>query len=167
MWNHREGDNSKYDEYLEEFVPNYDVQSIFPLITKVDEVIKHLPNWKVSDLGDVYNFFIKRCTSLHPDIYRILRKICLKEDERSTRFYKGTTYLIPKGEPKKGSDFRPIACMSNLYKLATKCVARIMQMEVSRRGLLAENQMGTVSQVQGAKEQALLNLAVNKEHKTH
>ncbi|KAI5176561.1 hypothetical protein PAEPH01_2360 [Pancytospora epiphaga] len=42
-----------------------------------------------------------------------------------------------------------------------------MQMEVSRRGLLAENQMGTVSQVQGTKEQTLLNLAVNKEHKTH
>ncbi|KAI5170115.1 hypothetical protein PAEPH01_1258 [Pancytospora epiphaga] len=40
-----------------------------------------------------------------------------------------------------------------------------MQMEVSRRGLLAENQMGTVSQVQGAKEQALLNPAVNKERK--
>ncbi|KAL6120471.1 hypothetical protein NUSPORA_02798 [Nucleospora cyclopteri] len=39
-----------------------------------------------------------------------------------------------------------------------------MQLEVEKRGLLAENQLGTVRKVQGAKEQALLNLALNKEH---
>ncbi|KAL6121000.1 hypothetical protein NUSPORA_02164 [Nucleospora cyclopteri] len=54
--------------------------------------------------------------------------------------------------------------MSNLYKLTTKCVTQVMQLEVEKRGLLAENQLGTVRKVQGAKEQALLNLALNKEH---
>jgi len=39
-----------------------------------------------------------------------------------------------------------------------------MQLEVERRGLLAENQLGTVRRVQGAKEQALLNIAINKEY---
>ncbi|KAL6121944.1 hypothetical protein NUSPORA_01052 [Nucleospora cyclopteri] len=39
-----------------------------------------------------------------------------------------------------------------------------MQLEVEKRGLFAENQLGTVRKVQGAKEQALLNLALNKEH---
>jgi len=54
--------------------------------------------------------------------------------------------------------------MSNLYKLTTKCVKEVMQLEVERRGLLAENQLGTVRRVQGAKEQALLNIAINKEY---
>ncbi|KAL6120561.1 hypothetical protein NUSPORA_02689 [Nucleospora cyclopteri] len=54
--------------------------------------------------------------------------------------------------------------MSNLYKLTTKCVTQVMQLEVEKRGLLAETQHGTVRKVQGAKEQALLNLALNKEH---
>lgn len=54
--------------------------------------------------------------------------------------------------------------MSNLYKLITKCVTEVMQLEVERRGLLAENQLGTVRRVQGAKEQALLNIAINREH---
>jgi hypothetical protein len=35
---------------------------------------------------------------------------------------------------------------------------------VENRHLKAENQLGTVSMVQGAKEQALLNLAINKEY---
>ena len=77
-------------------------------------------------------------------------------------FYKGITYLIPKGTPKQGSDFRPITCMSNLYKLTTKCVTRVMQLVVEQRGLLAENQLGTVRMVQGAKEQAMINIAINK-----
>ncbi|KAI5170114.1 hypothetical protein PAEPH01_1257 [Pancytospora epiphaga] len=78
IWNHREGDNSKYDEYLEEFVLNYDGQSIFPSVAEVNEVIKHLPNWKAAGPDGVYNFFIKKCTSLHLDIYCILGKICLE-----------------------------------------------------------------------------------------
>ncbi|KAK1349310.1 hypothetical protein LUQ84_001489 [Hamiltosporidium tvaerminnensis] len=53
--------------------------------------------------------------------------------------------------------------MSNLYKLTTKCVTKVVQLEVERRGLLAENQLGAVRGVQGAKEQALLNIAFNKE----
>lgn len=77
-------------------------------------------------------------------------------------FYQGITHLVPKGTPKQGSDFRPITCMSNLYKLTTKCVTKIMQMVVEQRGLLSENQLGTVRQVQGAKEQALINIAVFK-----
>jgi hypothetical protein len=54
--------------------------------------------------------------------------------------------------------------MSNLYKLTTKCVTMVMQLEVERRDLLAEEQLGTVRGVQGAKEQALANTAINKEN---
>ncbi len=54
-------------------------------------------------------------------------------------FYKEITYLIPKGTPKQESDFRPITCMSNLYKPITKCVTKVMQLVVEQRDLLAEN----------------------------
>ncbi len=53
--------------------------------------------------------------------------------------------------------------MSNLYKLTTKCVTKVMQNAVVQRRLLAENQLGTVALVQGAKEQALLNIAINQD----
>ena len=54
--------------------------------------------------------------------------------------------------------------MSNLYKLTTKYVTQIMTLDVKAIGLLAENQLGTVRYVQGAKEHALLNICINKEH---
>ncbi len=39
-----------------------------------------------------------------------------------------------------------------------------MQLTVERRGLSAENQLGTVRLVQGANEQAIINIEINKEY---
>ncbi|TBU10118.1 reverse transcriptase, partial [Hamiltosporidium tvaerminnensis] len=50
------------------------------------------------------------------------------------------------GIPQRGSDYRPITCMFNLYKLTTKC---------RKEGLLSENQLGM---------RALLYIALNKEY---
>jgi hypothetical protein len=54
--------------------------------------------------------------------------------------------------------------MSNLYKLTTKCVTLAIQSIVEEKGILSENQMGTVRRVRGAKEQALTNIMLNKAH---
>ncbi|KAI4293396.1 hypothetical protein PAPHI01_2670 [Pancytospora philotis] len=70
--------------------------------------------------------------------------ICLDGMVPGEWFFKGLTYLIPKGVPTRGSDFRPITCMPCLYKLTTKCVTEVLRLEVERRGLIAENQLGAV-----------------------
>ncbi|KAF7684485.1 hypothetical protein TCON_0305 [Astathelohania contejeani] len=93
-----------------------------------------------------------------------MKHICLAGKAQADWFYQGITYLIFKGNPSKGLDFRLITCISNLYKLTTKCVTQVMQLEVMHRVLLADNQLGTVTRVQGAKEQPMLNLSLNKEH---
>ncbi|TBU20463.1 reverse transcriptase [Hamiltosporidium tvaerminnensis] len=111
-----------------------------------------LSNGKAAGIDGIYNFFIKKLTTHHKYIYDIVKVIYLE----------GTPQVF--GIPRRGSDYRPITCMSNLYKLTTKCVTKVVQIEVERRGLLAENQLGAVRGVQGAKEQALLNIALNKEY---
>jgi len=136
--------------------------NVFPTFNEFQEVIKYLPNWKAAGTDGIFNFFIKKFESIHLHLYEVVKKICLENQSQNSWFYKGITYLIPKGNPNKGSDFRPITCMSNLYKLTTKCVTKVMQAIVENRDLLADNQLGTVRMVQGAKEQALLNVAINK-----
>ncbi|TBU10333.1 reverse transcriptase, partial [Hamiltosporidium tvaerminnensis] len=96
-------------------------------------------------IDGIYNFFILKLTTLHKYIYDIVKVICLEGTPQADWFYCGLTYLIPKGIPRRGSDYRPITCMSNLYKLTTKCVTKVVQIE-------------------GAKEQVLLNIALNKEY---
>ncbi|KAL6120498.1 hypothetical protein NUSPORA_02768 [Nucleospora cyclopteri] len=147
-----------------ECTPDKDETIMFPTIDEFGNIIRYLPNWKAAGVDGAYNFFIKRMKSLHQPLCEIIKGIIVEAHEQPSWFYQGLTYLIPKGTPSKGSDFRPITCMSNLYKLTTKCVTQVMQLEVEKRGILAENQLGNVRKVQGAKEQALLNLALNKEH---
>ena len=166
MWTKKqeESNGADLEKYLVEHLSGEEPLNVFPTFEEFQEVVKWLPNWKAAGSDGIFNFFIKKFESLHQHLYDAVKKICLQNQSESNWFYKGITYLIPKGIPKKGSDFRPITCMSNLYKLTTKCVTKVMQAIVENRDLLAENQLGTVRMVQGAKEQALLNLAINKEY---
>ncbi|KAL6120501.1 hypothetical protein NUSPORA_02765 [Nucleospora cyclopteri] len=164
MWNEKEAKNTSYKVYLLECTPYQDDIIVFPTIDKFGDIIRYLLNWKAAGVDGVFNFFIKKIKSLHQPLYEVIKGIVVEGNEQPSWFYQGLTYLIPKGTPSKWSDFRSITCMSNLYKLTTKCVTQVMQLEVKKRGLLAENQLSTVRKVQGAKKQALLNLALNKEH---
>ncbi|KAF7683369.1 LINE-1 reverse transcriptase like protein [Astathelohania contejeani] len=102
---------------------------------------------------------------MHKHFYNIIKNICLEGRAQADWFCQGVKYLTPEDIPCNISDHRPITCMYDLYKLTTECVTQFMQHEVERRGLLADNQLGTVRRVQGAKEQAMLNLSLNKEHR--
>jgi hypothetical protein len=165
MWNVREDEEEDFNEYLLEYVPEEAVpKEVFPSFEEFQEIVKFRPSWKAAGIDGIYNFFIKKLTEAHEDLYRVVKKMSLNGEEQEEWFYTGVTYLVPKGVPEKGSDFRPITCMSNLYKLTTKCATQVLQITVEERGLLADNQLGTVRRVQGAKEQALLNAAINRRY---
>ncbi|TBU10069.1 reverse transcriptase, partial [Hamiltosporidium tvaerminnensis] len=153
MWNEND-DTVTYDDYLIPFVSD-NHPTTFPLFDEFVNISNWLPNWKAAGIDGIYNFFIKKLTTLHKYIYDIVKVICLEGKPQADWFYCGLTYLIPKGIPRRGSEYRSITCMSNLYKLTTKCVTKVVQLEVERRGLLAENQL---------EAQALLNIALNKEY---
>ena len=164
MWIKTETNQDDFSEYLTEYIPESEnsMMEYFPTELEFEEIVKWLPSWKAPGPDGIYNFFIRKCTSLHTKIYEMIKKTCMSGEKVENWFYMGISHLIPKGIPKKGSDYRPITCMSNLYKLTTKCVTQVMQQVVEHRGLLSENQLGTVRMVQGAKEQSMINIAINK-----
>ncbi|TBU11070.1 reverse transcriptase, partial [Hamiltosporidium tvaerminnensis] len=139
MWN-KNNEIVTYDEYLIPFVPDTH-QATFPSLDEFVDIINWLPNWKAAGIDGIYNFYIKKLTTLHMYLYDIVKAICFEGTLQANWFYHGLTYLIPKS-----------------------CVTKVVQLEVERRGLLADNQLGAVRGVQGAKEQALLNVALNKEY---
>lgn len=163
MWNRPDRKTEEdFCQYLLEYTPKTKEENNFISEEEFKEIIRFLPNWKAAGIDGIYNFFIKYLPSLHTHLYRCFRKVCLETERQQEWFYTDITYLIPKDEPREGSDFRPITCMSNLYKLTTKCVTSILRLEVEGRNLLSENQLGTVRFAQGAKEQAMINKAINK-----
>ncbi|TBT96905.1 hypothetical protein CWI36_3282p0010, partial [Hamiltosporidium magnivora] len=141
-WN-KNDDTVTYDDYLIQFVSD-NHPTTFPSLHEFVNIINWLPNWKAAGIDGIYNFFIKKLTTLHKYIYDIVKVICLEGTTQADWFYCRLKYLIPKGIPRRGSDYRPITCMLDLYKLTTKCVTKVVQLEVERQGLLAENQLGAV-----------------------
>lgn len=146
MWNDEKEKTREnaYEKYLAEFLPAQDDIITFPSFEEFQGIVTYLPNWKAAGVDGIYNYFIKNITALHRQLYEVIKRICLNSKTEEEWFYMGITYLLPKGKPTNGGDFRPITCMTNLYKLTTKCVTNVIQTEVSRRGLVCENQLGTV-----------------------
>ncbi|GIX62592.1 reverse transcriptase [Babesia caballi] len=138
----------------------------FPDRGEFETIIKHTDNWKSPGADGIFNYYIKWLTELHDILHRQTMKVALGEAPLEEWMCRGITYLFPKNDtPTNASQYRPITCMSNLYKITTKCVTEALQREIKIRGLLTENQMGTMRKVQGAKEHALANIAINAAHK--
>ncbi|GIX66147.1 reverse transcriptase [Babesia caballi] len=137
----------------------------FPDRGEFETIIKHTDNWKSPGADGIFNYYIKWLTELHDILHRQTMKVALGEAPLEEWMCRGITYLFPKNDtPTSASQYRPITCMSNLYKITTKCVTEALQREIKIRGLLTENQMGTMRKVQGAKEHALANIAINAAH---
>ncbi|GIX64791.1 reverse transcriptase [Babesia caballi] len=137
----------------------------FPDRGEFETIIKHTDSWKSPGADGIFNYYIKWLTELHDILHRQTMKVALGEAPLEEWMCRGITYLFPKNDtPTSASQYRPITCMSNLYKITTKCVTEALQREIKIRGLLTENQMGTMRKVQGAKEHALANIAINAAH---
>lgn len=64
-------------------------------------------------------------TSLHMYLYRVDNDIFSEEMYQSSWLYQSITYLTSTRTPMKTLPSEPIPCMSNLYKLTTKCVTEV------------------------------------------
>ena len=131
----------------------------------VDESIRWLPNWKTPGHDQVYNFFIKKMMSLHLKLARLVFDAVMEPSMINEELYMGTTYLVPKKvNVDNPTDLRPITCLPNIFKLISKVVKSIVYEVCELNKVISPNQMGVKSRCQGAKEQALINKALNLDH---
>jgi hypothetical protein len=133
-------------------------------VEKVLSIINMLPNWKSAGIDKVYNFFIKKITSLHYILSEIILGLIREPINIPVWMYEGVTIMIPKKNSGLPGDFRPITCLSNFYKIITKVINSELQEVIKAKGILSQNQLGTVRGAQGAKELGLVNKNINKQY---
>ncbi|KAK1348351.1 hypothetical protein LUQ84_002356 [Hamiltosporidium tvaerminnensis] len=76
MWNKNDY-TVTYDDYLIPIVSD-NHPTTFPSLDEFVNIINWLPNWKAAGIDGIYNFFIKKLTTLHKYLYDIVKVICLK-----------------------------------------------------------------------------------------
>ena len=128
----------------------------------IDEALKKLPNWRASGPEKVYNFFIKKITSLHNKLKNAITEAVKNPETIDESFYTGTTYLLPKKDnASQPEETRPITCLPNIIKLINKVNTELVYETCELNNIISKTQMGTRRRCQGAKEQALINKFVN------
>lgn len=136
-------------------------------VEDIKEVIKKLQNWKAPGVDGLQNYWIKRFPALHPTIAKVFNKI-LKEPDNTPHFFtRGMTYLLPKtNAPDPSPDqFRPITCLTTLYKLFTAVLCNKIYAHVETHRLMPIEQKGCQRNSFGCKEQITIDTLITEHAK--
>ncbi|KAG0435242.1 LINE-1 retrotransposable element ORF2 protein [Dictyocoela muelleri] len=127
----------------------------------INSTIDTLPNWKATGIDKVYNFFIKNLKSVRKPLIREIQRLCANPSLIPEIFFYTITYMIPKKNDPNPSEFRPISCMSNIYKLITKVLTQNLYNILDINEVISFNQIGVRKNTMASKEQLLFNHSIN------
>ncbi|OTF70839.1 Reverse transcriptase-like protein, partial [Euroglyphus maynei] len=170
LWK-EEAEETRDDDDISEVVDlldenKYEIQINEDKIKEITaQQIKFLSNWKATGPDCVYNFFIKKIHVLHPRICELVANSIMNPENLDDDLYVGNTYLIPKIENAKDpTQFRPITCLPNIYKLTSRVTNHILYDILDINESISKSQLGNRRRTQGAKEQVLINKLLNENY---
>ncbi|TBU09321.1 hypothetical protein CWI38_2161p0010, partial [Hamiltosporidium tvaerminnensis] len=162
-----------YNDYLIPFVSD-NPPTTFPSLNEFVSIINQLLNWKAAGIDDIHNFFIKKLTTLHKYLYDIVKVICLEGtpqadwshcehvcyDMKASNLY--INHWMERLEVSKAFlEFYSPLSVSVLFIFRQKVCERKI---VSGTPITWRRYDVSLDYVLSAKEQALLNIAPNKEY---
>ena len=102
-----------------------------------------MPNWKLPGPHLVQGFWLKNLSSLHEKV-RLQLKKCLDSGFVPSWLTRGMTSLLQKDKGKDNavSNYRPITCLSLMWKLLTGVIADQIYAHLDQEKLLPEEQKG-------------------------
>lgn len=128
------------------------------------KAIHETSNWKAAGCDGVASFWLKRLTTLHPELANAYNKI-VKNPEQSLEWpTEGATFLIPKTEDTKSPEsYWPITCLPAMYKILTSIITERAYIFLESNNLLPEVQKGYRRRSYGCRDQLRLKKAILEE----
>lgn len=127
----------------------------------VREATRYLRNWAAPGPDGVQNFWYKKLTVVHPTM-----AVCFNEVLREPRtlpdfITRGTTILLPKdNNTSNPSKYRPITCLSSLYKILSSIITAFVWTHCEQNGILTEEQKGCKKNTRGCKDHAIVDAVI-------
>ncbi|KAG0435466.1 LINE-1 retrotransposable element ORF2 protein [Dictyocoela muelleri] len=127
----------------------------------IENIINNLSSWKATGPDRIYNFYIKNIKSLRPYLISEIQKLCADPSLIPKYMFKTLTYMIPKKQNPKASEYRPISCLSNIYKIITKVFSINLTTILEMNNIISLNQIGARKNCLAAKEQLIFNHCIS------
>lgn len=116
------------------------------------------PNWKAPGLDKIHMFWLKYFSTLHPIISTLFNEIVNAPSNFPGFLAEGVTYLLPKeGNKSDPKNYRPITCLSVLYKLFTSILHSKIYRHCHINNIIHPEQKGCIKESFGCKEQLVID----------
>ena len=126
--------------------------------------LKKAANWKSPGPDKLHNFWLKYLTATHEPLARCFTEGLKDPDLIPKYLTEGTTFLLlKKGNPTELNNYRPIICLSVVYKLFTSLISQKIQDHCSINKLIGEEQKGCIKGALGCKHQLTIDAIVLKQ----
>ena len=125
---------------------------------EVSQALKKSHKWKSPGCDKIPNFWLNTFTNAHSDHEKMFNKVILEPDSAPSWFTKGITYLHPKSnETENPKNYRPITCLSTLYKILTSIITERTYSFLDANNILPTEQKGCKKGSYGCKDQLLID----------
>ena len=125
---------------------------------ELKEAYRKAQNWKSPGIDKIPNFWLNTLDSIHENITNFYNRAITNPETNLQWFTPGITYLLPKSKefniPK---NYRPITCLSTMYKILTSIVTEGTYNFLDTNNILSLEQKGCKKGTYGCKDQLLIN----------
>ena len=125
---------------------------------ELKEAYRKAQNWKSPGIDKIPNFWLNTLDSIHENITNFYNRAITNPETNLQWFTPGITYLLPKSKefniPK---NYRPITCLSTMYKILTSIVTEGTYNFLDTNNILPLEQKGCKKGTYGCKDQFLIN----------
>jgi len=121
-------------------------------ITEITLYLSKAHNWKSPGSDKIQNYWLKAFPATHRHITENFNAI-IEEPERAPDWLTtGITYLIPKsGDSKEVRNYRPITCLTTMYKTLTGIITKRISTHLEEQSLLPAEQKDVTLEVKVAR----------------
>jgi hypothetical protein len=99
-------------------------------------------NWEAPGRAQIPNFWLKQLTATHKYLATLFNKL-IEEHQTPEWLMAGVTSLTPKNENTENpKNYRPITCLSRIYKLITSIIRKRMQKYIEGQNVIPKKQKG-------------------------
>lgn len=127
----------------------------------IREATRYTRNWAAPGPDFVHNFWYKKFSAIHGRMAECFNMVLRNPQQLPDFITKGVTYLLPKDhDTANPAKYRPITCLSSLYKVLSSVITRKVQEHCDAYLVMTEEQKGCRKNTQGCKDQVIIDAVI-------
>ncbi|XP_044759165.1 uncharacterized protein LOC123316918 [Coccinella septempunctata] len=166
VWSRESAHDEKayWIEEVRQRIPRESMDAIMIQPSDIGEVLKRSNNWAAPGSDKLHNYWWKYFNSVQDKLALLLQEALNNPASVPGFFTQGITYLIPKdGDRKDPKNYRPITCLSSVYKILTGVLTKYINGHIRKHHLMTEEQGGCRERSKGCKELLVIDHVVTKQ----